>query len=57
MDPDTTLAELRETARLIQEDPDAGIDTALDRLDRLEQLFTALDSWLTHGGSKPADWG
>ena len=56
MDPDATLAEIRETTRLIREDADAGIDTALDRLDHLEQLVTGLDDWLSSGGFKPAAW-
>jgi len=56
MDPDKTLAEIREVTRLIREDADAGIDTALDRLDYLETLVTSLDDWLSSGGFKPAAW-
>lgn len=56
-DPNATLTEIRDTTRLIREDADAGIDTALDRLDHLEQLITDLDAPLSRGGFLPDAWG
>lgn len=51
MDPDTTLAEMRELAQAIL----FGQDTADDAV-ALAEKFQALDGWLTARGFLPADW-
>jgi hypothetical protein len=45
MDVNSTLAELR--AELRADSPD---------VDRIAQLFEAMDGWLTRGGFLPSDW-
>lgn len=55
MDPDTVLADIRElAAKLTSDDQRAAdlVDVALDLADRV----TALDEWLSRGGSLPAAW-
>lgn len=47
MDPNVTLAELRELA-----DKPVSLDTC----EEMQILFSALDSWLSKGGFKPTDW-
>jgi hypothetical protein len=60
MDPNTTLAELRQLSKM-------ALDTAVpftpDDLDALEtdfvhfaELFTALDNWMSTGGFLPKRW-
>lgn len=51
MDPDATLAELREL--LVQPDPGADAD---DRLAAMAELVQAMDAWLSAGGFLPAAW-
>lgn len=54
MDPEQTLAEMRELAQAIMEDRDAMYlnETA----PALAEKFQALDDWLTARGFLPADW-
>ena len=54
MDPEQTLAEMRELSRAIMEVRDAMYlnETA----PALAEKFQALDDWLTARGFLPADW-
>lgn len=47
MDPNTTLAELRELCSITGEE---------NYSERIAELFEALDQWLSRGGSLPTDW-
>lgn len=49
MDPNATLAEIRTLTAL--QESGAPIDT-----DRLAELITALDAWLSGGGFLPTPW-
>lgn len=49
MDPDATLAEIRN---LIANYPTSPIED----VDRLVELFNNLDSWLSNGGFMPRGW-
>jgi hypothetical protein len=56
MDPDANLREQRElTARIIRaldfSEPLRAVD-----VNRLAELVTALDEWLTRGGFLPVAW-
>lgn len=55
MDPNTTLADVRQLAQLVREDgllPEALQQHAV----RLGERFAELDEWLTQGGHVPGDW-
>ena len=55
MDPDATLAEIREiTGKVLNTDLMAH-ETS-DLLWRLAELTSALDEWLARGGFKPDAW-
>jgi hypothetical protein len=58
MDPDTTLAELRETSTELQEILNSGDDPEEIeiRAQRMVELFDALDGWLQSGGFLPRAW-
>ncbi len=47
MDPNTTLARLRELAAAADDVEEAA---------ELAEAFHALDEWLSRGGFLPADW-
>jgi len=51
MDPDATLAALRELIGLYNSGQATGADT-----DRIVDLSQALDEWFTRGGFLPAAW-
>ncbi|AEJ93349.1 hypothetical protein SEA_SUPERCALLIE99_82 [Mycobacterium phage SuperCallie99] len=51
MDPNQTLEDIRMTISDLER---VGPDP--DMVANLMDRFTALDSWLTHGGFKPRDW-
>lgn len=56
MDPNTLLAQLRESARIVlaaaRED-----EWAVSAIElQMSEDFAALDEWLSKGGFKPADW-
>jgi hypothetical protein len=53
MDPNATLAEIREITSLHQQ---GEIADALDSFDRLAELTFALDEWISKGGFLPAAW-
>jgi len=55
MDPDATLREMRAIAdRVRQEDVgDAEYDSVINRL---VELFDALDGWMCKGGALPVQW-
>lgn len=50
MDPDATLAEARRIYLGVLYEKGEG------DLERLSELFEALDNWLRNGGFLPADW-
>lgn len=50
MDPDANLAEIR---RIVQ---DVDLDVFPDRAERLAELISALDQWISKGGFLPAAW-
>ena len=50
MDPNKTLADLREYIAASKECDDGEI------LDKIAELFEALDDWLRNGGFLPEDW-
>lgn len=53
MAPDATLEELR----LLMSDYDRhGLAVGQEAIDRMVELMTALDEWITKGGFLPADW-
>ena len=66
MDPNATLAQLRELSKLAlpdeanasdaSEDLADAFNDATDRLAELANLFEALDGWIMKGGSLPKDW-
>jgi hypothetical protein len=45
MDPDAALSELREL-----------MSAPLENAERIAELFSALDEWLTRGGFPPVSW-
>lgn len=52
MDPDANLTEARRVARRV-------VDNEAPRpedVERLAELFTAMDEWLTRGGALPRAW-
>jgi hypothetical protein len=49
MDPDVTLAELRQLAERLAEHPDHDVTALCERVQ-------ALDEWLCKGGAIPASW-
>lgn len=53
MDPNETLRRIRE---LVGAEDDGAVDSTLDRLDRVADLFVGLDAWLTQGGFLPEAW-
>lgn len=53
MDPDAALAEIRDTMALIK----AHRRVTPEQLDRMAELFEALDDWLTvRHGLLPMPW-
>lgn len=54
MDPNAALEELR----LLRSDYDRyGASMGDESVDRMMELGTALDGWLSRGGFLPDDWG
>lgn len=53
MDPDATLEELREIARLNEE---GRFEFDREPLERAVELIEALDEWISRGGALPAAW-
>lgn len=52
MDPDANLTEARRVAcRVINNESPRPED-----VERLAELFTAMDEWLTRGGALPHAW-
>lgn len=52
MDPDANLTEARRVAcRVINNEAPRPED-----VERLAELFTAMDEWLTRGGALPHAW-
>lgn len=51
MDPDATLAQIRELITQQQTDDLNDTDTA-----NLVELIDSLDEWLTKGGFLPTEW-
>ena len=66
MDPNATLAQLRELSKLVLPDEANALDAsedladafndATDRLAELANLFEALDGWIMKGGFLPKEW-
>ena len=59
MDPNATLAQLRELSKLALPDDEDLADAfydATDRLAELANLFEALDGWIMKGGVLPKEW-
>lgn len=59
MDPNATLAEIRQLTTEIARQVDSGAIIAYDEYDalrRLCELMQGLDEWITLGGFLPADW-
>lgn len=52
MDPNATLAEIREQVRV------SYAEEGFEHFDalRLAELIGGLDEWLSRGGSLPKDW-
>jgi hypothetical protein len=55
MDPDVTLAKLREHVRIMNDDS-MSFSTRASHGEWLQEGFERLDAWLSNGGFKPADW-
>lgn len=56
MDPNAALVAIRELVAAHEADDGERVDTALNRLDSICELFGGLDEWLSKGGFRPADW-
>lgn len=57
MDPNATLAELREMAQVeFETDGVWTSETGTDRCLRYAELILALDDWLGHNGALPDNW-
>lgn len=54
MDPNETLAQLRESARVLGECADRFPDDYYDF--HIPDLFKSLDEWLSRGGFLPTAW-
>lgn len=57
MDPDANLKEQRQLLKKVEEALDSNEPLANSDLERLLELTTGLDEWLSHGGFLPAAWG
>lgn len=55
MDPDATLAELRELVKLWESAGSRGTFTEA-QADRAIELTRDLDAWIARGGFLPRDW-
>lgn len=51
MDPDATLAEIRQLNEAAKQAP-----LNVEQTDQLSVLIEALDEWLTKGGFLPTEW-
>lgn len=62
MDPNATLAEIREIRKWAEENPPSSTGMWEDPGDRYEkferlcELTEALDDWITNGGFLPEAW-
>ena len=58
MDPNAALRELRELMQGMATRGDRVLVTIkrVEELDRMVELFTALDGWLSGGGFPPEEW-
>jgi len=56
MDPDANLTELRGLITEYQHRSDLGLSIDDTDSDRIVELVTALDAWLTRGGCHPHAW-
>lgn len=52
MDPNQTLRELRDLVETIKYERGQNVNSFYDILD----LWSALDQWITRGGSLPENW-
>lgn len=60
MDPDEALKELRSRVFFARANRESGLEfpdvDPAENLDRIVELFEALDTWITRGGFLPAQW-
>jgi len=57
MDPNATLARIRETRRQFDAAERDGLNTtALHLAQELAEAIEDLDAWITRGGFLPDDW-
>lgn len=56
MDPNATLASIRETIREIDTRSRDGEEIGAHWTYALIEAVEALDTWITRGGFPPADW-
>lgn len=56
MDPNATLANLRDLANAIAAQGDTDYVDKADLADEMAYIFQALDEWITKGGFRPAAW-
>jgi hypothetical protein len=58
MDPDATLATIRENLAIVDSRNDTPLptETLVDAIDTLVTATKALDEWLSNGGFRPAAW-
>lgn len=56
MDPNKTLQDLREAARIVHLCIDDGVGVDPDLAERFAESFTALDEWIRNGGFLPKSW-
>jgi hypothetical protein len=56
MDPDVTLARLRETVGNWQQKGADNLKDPIAEAQEMADLFEALDTWIAKGGFLPAAW-
>jgi hypothetical protein len=57
VDPDETLKEMREIAMRMEEAPESFTPKSLfSAFERLAELSSSLDAWLSRGGYLPKEW-
>ena len=56
MDPNATLALLRDAAALVLHLADTDDNGVLEPVVEMAELVDALDTWLTRGGFLPDAW-
>ncbi len=56
MDPDTTLAVMRQATHYLTDGPPLSPEHYTDVVEQLIEAVEAMDEWLSHAGLLPSDW-